>query len=1048
MRRILTLMSMMMLSATLSFGQARVVTGRVTDATGAPVSGASVTVVGTNQGTSTDANGNFRISVPVNGSIEVSGVGYTLQRLNTQSLSSLNVSLAPSAGSDLTTVVVTALAIQRQKPSLGYATSTVRTAELTAAKPTNLQNGLTGKVSGLNMSTTNSGVTADTRITLRGIRSLTGNNQPMLIVDGVPTPLSFLSSINPNDIASVDVMKSNTSTAIYGPDGVNGAIIVTTKKGSSRPVVTLSHTFQAEQVSYMPKFQSRWGSGYDQNPYTGMGTYTPYEQQSWGDEFDGTMRDFGEAGPDSTLPLRQLRYANLPNNRKDFFDVGLTNQTDVSYSASGFYFSAQNVDVKGTMPGDKRTRRSITFRAEKEINRFKAILNARYTQGKVDVTTRNREVYYGITSVPAQVPISQYADWRNDYWSSPNGFFTPYLTNFLFTPYFAKDNFRNNYTNDDLMGSVELNYKLSDAVKFIYRLGLNQNNTNGRSFNGAWSFDSYYTHRPSGPSARQISAAVNDYMGQLYRLNSEIFGVVEKKYNDFGFNATLGYSYRNQKSKNVGVGSANLGQSQFLSIVNRLGEPVPSISNSAYVLQRAFGLLGLSYRNFLFLEATGSYDTDSRLVPGNNNWEMKDISFFYPGASASLLLHELMPSVRNGNVISFLKLRGAIAKTGNVNMSPYQNATAFGAATFFPFGTTQGFQIGSSVYPVAGLKPEFVNTKEVGMEIGLWKNRVNLEGSYYIQKNTDQILNVQISNTTGATTAVMNAADFTNRGYELDLKLTPLVKLGAVNVDFKINYAHQKNKVNALADGVPELGLGNANYAIVGLPAFVFKLTDYIRDSATGKVIVDRTTGMPTLNSNLTTFGQTLPEHILGLNAGLSWKNLRLNIVAEYRGGNFMLADELGAYMDGNGISERSGYFGRRAFIFPNSVYDDGTGKYVNNTDVYTSQYGRLFFNTSLNEDVETNYYADASFWKLREVTLSYDFPSTMFTNSKLFKGASVSVFGRNLLMWVPKSNQWTDPEFQGGNGNSAYTGNATGRSTLYNMPPTRFMGINLTAQF
>ncbi|MEO7524343.1 MAG: SusC/RagA family TonB-linked outer membrane protein, partial [Ferruginibacter sp.] len=243
-----------------------------------------------------------------------------------------------------------------------------------------------------------------------------------------------------------------------------------------------------------------------------------------------------------------------------------------------------------------------------------------------------------------------------------------------------------------------------------------------------------------------------------------------------------------------------------------------------------------------------------------------------------------------------------------------------------------------------------------------------------------------------------------------------------------------------------QLSIGNANYAIVGKPVFTFKVTDYLRDTVTGKVIVDAKSGMPTQAPSLREYGNTLPTDILGLNMNINFKGLTFGVTAEYRGGNQILADQLGTFLDDNGISQRSASNGRRAFVFPNSVYDDGTGKYVANTSIYTKNYGRLFYNTDLNTGVQSNYIADGSFWKLREVSLSYALPSRIFKGNTI-KGITLAITGRNLLTWLPKSNQWTDPEFSA-NGNAEYNGNATGRSTAYNLPPTRIFGGNIVVNF
>ena len=1049
MRRFLSLFTVLMLSGVLAFAQSRVVTGKVVNESGSGIPFASIKIANSNQGTSTDSDGSFSIKVSGTDKLVVSSAGYASQTVSTEGQSFIGVALKATSTNLQEVVVTTALGQVRQKASLGFSTATIKATELTQAKATNIAQGLTGKVSGATFLQTNSGVFQDTRITLRGIRSLTGNNQPMLILDGVPISLGYLSSINPNDIASVDILKSAGSTAIYGPDGVNGAIVITTKKGSrSNPTITLSHSVQFESISYMPKFQTRWGSGYSQNA-AGTGVYEPHEQQSWGDEFDGSIRQLGDPGPNGEINYQ--KYSYLPGERKRFFDVGTTNQTDVSFSTGDFYISAQNVDIKGTMPGDKNNRRTLTFRSEKEYNKFKAIVNVRYTQGKYDVTTSNTLVYYGVTSAPGQVPLSKFSDWRNDIFSSPNGYYTLYLSNQEYTPYFTKDINRGTGKSDDIFGNVELNYKANSWLNFVYRVGLSIDNSISRNTKEAFSFDDYYFNRPDASAQSGTTAGVSNANSYSNRLTSEFFANFNTKVKSVGISATLGHSFRESRSKYLQNGSNNLGKSQFLSIATRLGEPTVGIDNSLSRLQRFFGRVSFDVNKWLFLEGTASIDRDSRLVPANGIFNPKDITFFYPGASASILMHEIIPGLKSNNILNFFKIRGAIAKTGNVNLNPYQNEANFSGGLFFPYGTLPGYQIGNSatdisIYPAEGLKPEFVNTKEVGVELGFLKNRINFEATYYKQNNIDQVLGVKLSNTTGATTALLNAGSFFNKGLELDLKLTPLVRIGEAEIDFKINYSHQTSEITRLIDDVKELGIGNYNYAIVGSPAFTFKMNDYNRDSATGKVIVDAQTGMPSINSNVTQFGRNMPEHILGLNLSVNWKGVTLSAVAEYRTGNEIIADQLGEFMDDNGISARSGSYGRRAFVFPNSVYLKD-GKYVDNTNVYTQTYGRLFYNNGpLNTDVTTNYLADASFWKLREVSLSYSLPKSIF-GEKGIKGAEISVYGRNLFMWLPKSNQWTDPEFTA-NGNSSYTGNAIGRSTAFNMPPTRFIGANLTLNF
>jgi TonB-linked SusC/RagA family outer membrane protein len=1044
MRKTASLLGMLMLFCTLAFGQTRTISGQVRDEKGDPIAFATILETGTQNATKADANGNFSIKIKDGSQLTISSTGFEPMTVAASS-SFQTISLKTRSTEMAEVVVTTAMGIQRQSKEIGYSTAKVKATELTQAKVVNLQNGLTGKVSGLNVMTTNNGVFADTRMTLRGIRSLTGNNQPMLVLDGVPLGLGFLSSINPNDIADVTILKSSSATAIYGPDGVNGAIVVTTKRGNrARPVVTVSHTTQLEKISYMPKFQGIYGGGYSQDAY-GNGTFEPIEQQSWGEPFDGSIRQFGQTGPNGEK--LEMPYSYNKNGRRNFFNTGVTNQSDVSYSAGDFYISAQNVSIKGTMPGDKNDRRSFNLRSEKEYGKFKAGFNLRYTQSQYDVTNNQQIVYYDVTGSPGNYDLSQFKDWRHDYFSSPDGYYTPYLDNNGKTPYFSKDNYRETGRSDDLFGNGELNFKATSWLNFTYRAGITYSRAESRSTRGAFNYSAYHlTLRDHG--TLNITSAVTNADNTSRRFTSEVFANANKRFGKFGVNLLVGQSYRESTTQFLSIGSNNLGNATLLSIQMRKGEPAVGVDNSKTRLERYFGRASFDFENWAFVEATASYDVDSRLVKPGVDFKKSDVGFFYPGVSASILLHEIIPGLKSSKVFNYLKLRGAISKTGNVNLPAYAFENTFGAATFFPYGDVLGFQAGAST-AASTYKPEFVLNREVGLELGFLKNRISFEATYYNQDNTDQVIDVQISNTTGYTTAKQNAAAFTNKGLEFDLRLTPLVKLGDVNIDFKINYTHQENEVTKLVDGVNELGLGNYNYVIVGQSAYKFKLVDYVRDDQ-GHVIVDKETGMPTQNPNLTMFGNTSPEHLLGMSLNVNWKGLSFSAVADYRGGNQIVADQLGGFLDDNGISERSAQNGRRAFVFPNSVYDDGTGKLVANTDVYTQVYGRLFWNSDLNTNVISNYLADGSFWKLREVAINYEVPMKIFGSrvGNVIKGASIGVNGRNLLMWVPKSNQWTDPEFQGGNGNAAYTGNATGRSTAFNFPPTRIFGANITLRF
>lgn len=1021
-----------LLATTFAYAQ-REVKGTVMDATGSPIPGASVTIVGTNRGTSTDGAGMFTLTVPNNGRIVVSAVGQQDQTVSTGTSSTITVVMQPSATNELSTVVVTALNIQRQPEELGYSTAKVKASELTQAKTVNVANGLTGKVSGLNIQTVNNGVFGDVRITLRGIRSLTGNNQPMLVVDGVPISLNYLSSINPNDIQDVSILKSSSSTAIYGPEGVNGAIVVSTKRGfKSRPQFTISHTAQFEQVTFMPLFQNQFGSGSSEDG-NGQGVYDPIENQQYGDAFDGSIREVGRVFPDGTFA--KYAYKALPNEKKKFWDVGVTNQTDVSFSAGTFYMSAQHVDIKGVNPKDENNRIALTLGASNEYNRLKASYQVRYTKQKYDVFDNNGEsVYSNLIQTPAQIPISQYKNWREDYFANPNGFYNEYTSN----PYFLIDTYRDRGNSDDIFGSAQLDYKISSWLTATYRLG------NTFSYNQSKRIANAFTHsafaKASGKGnalTEDVVASVDDASSQSNRLSSELYLTAQKKYKNFKIDGILGQSFREITTRSINVSAPQLGIPTVFNTSVIQGNLVGGEFNSKQRLQRFFGKVGIGYKGFIFGEVTGSYDQDSRLA-NPADFRVKDYSFFYPGASLSLVLTEAFPGLKT-KTLSFLKLRGAISKTGNVNVGAYSLENTLIAPGDFPYGDLLGFSA-SNVLRQPTYEPEFVRNNEVGIEAGFNDNKINFEATAYRQENTNQVITAQLSSTTGYTSALVNAADFTNEGLELDLKLTPLVKLGDFSVDFKINYTRQQNLVNSIADnlGLKELGVGNGLFVVKGQSAYTFKLTDYERDSL-GRVKI-YPNGLPKQATAVKQFGQNLPKNLLGLSINVNWRQISLSIVADHRSGNQIL-NQIGSTLDFAGLSARSATNGRQPFLFPNSVVVDGTGKVLGeNTSLYTTG-GYNFWSQPINRGIQSNYLTSGAFWKLREVAMTYTFPSTMFKGKGL-KGMTASITGRNLATWIPSTNQWTDPEF------SNTTGNAQGVNTVFNTPPTRLFGANITLNF
>lgn len=1036
MRRFLTVLTVLMLSGVLAFSQGRTVTGTVTDGTGEPVPFATVSETNTNNATTADANGSFSINQKGNGSLTITAIGFDPKTVSPKGNNAF-VILTRDASELATVIVTTALGLQRQKEDLGYATAKISSEEVNNAAPISVANGLQGKVSGLNITSINNGVFEEVKINLRGIRSLTGDNNPMLLLDGVPVNINFLPSINPNDIANVNILKGSSAAAIYGPEAVNGVIVVTTKKGTrdDKPVITISNTTQLQQISFFPKFQYEFGAG-------GYGAYTPYENWSWGPAYDGSLVPIGRELPNGEQEM--VVYSALPNEKKDFFNTGITVQNDISYATKDFYLSVQDVTVKGIVPDDENRRTGIRLNTNKEYGKLKVAFHVNYIQENYNIFDDDamgdyqRDQNVGLNSglmnlifnIPSFIPFTKYDDFENDQFADYNGYFTDYGLN----PYFALDNWRQKGKNEDLLTNIDLNYEVTNWLDLHFRTAaVVSSNTYTRSSKG---------EVPTDFGVSRGFVAIPGTLSERFERNSKIsalfFADINKTFNDFKLNVIIGTDVQQRDNRYTSVGAANLVVPELFNVGNRTGELTGESFNSRSRGASVYGLVGLNYKGWANLELTGRNDWTSLLASNLN-------TIFSPGASVSFVISDAVEGLKNSSVISFLKVRGAWNKTANPNLDPYQLAATFEQASGFPFGSLPGFTAENTAFDPQ-IRFEEVESKELGLEMAFLKNRINIEATYFHQDNSDQIIPIRVSGATGFTNSFVNAAAFTNEGVEMDLRLTPLFKIGNVEINFNANATYNNSKVTKIYEGLDELFAGGfnnvaANYAIVGYPAFVFKATDYKRDSATGKVIVQAENGYPEVNPNNAIFGRTMPLWIVGLNPTVTWKGLAFSVVAEYKGGHYAF-HSIGDAMAWTGVSAATARNHRERFVFPNSVYEETTGQkdYVNNTDITVANVNDFY--TGVYRDVSSNFITSAASWRIREVSLGYNFPASLLRGQNIVKGLSVTLNARNLFLWVPDSNQYGDPDFNFSDGNSS------GVSTSQINPPTRIYGANISLTF
>ncbi|HNX89571.1 MAG TPA: SusC/RagA family TonB-linked outer membrane protein [Paludibacteraceae bacterium] len=1028
---------LLMVSISLVSAQTKTASGTVTSAdNGEPVIGASVLIKGTSQGTITNVNGKFTLTVPANATLVISSIGLISQ----EAAPGTNMEIVLLTDTKtLDEVVVTALGIQRQKRDLGYSTANINSEELTQAKSVSVATGLQGKVAGLNIASLNNGVFEDVKINLRGIRSLTGNNNPMLLLDGVPVGLGLLNTINPNDVESVNVLKGTSAAAIYGPDARNGVIVVTTKAGSKsdKPEITISNSTQFNSVSFFPKFQTSFGSG-------GYGSYIPYENWSWGPAFDGSEVELGEVLPDGKS-VQKVTYSPIKNNRQNFFNTGVTMQNDISYSAKNFYLSIQDANIKGVVPDDVNRRTGLRMNASQTYKKFTASFNTNYIQSNYNVfdnvamgdyySANNVGLNDGlmnlIFSTQAHVPITTYKDFVNNPFAQYNNYYNRYGIN----PYIALDTWRRKGKDQNLVSSIDLKLAATDWLDLNYRAAMTYQSIVAQSNQKRLVVTPYGKAR--GIDAVPQAVSNGSYVGN--RLSSEFFANFHKTFGDFKVNALAGTYVRDVLSRSTGVNSSNLIVEGLFNVSARPGELGGYSTESHTRLFSLYGNLNLNYKNWANLEITGRNDKTSVLDPTNN-------SFFYPGVAGSLVLTDAIPALKS-DVMNFLKLRASWNKTGNADISPYLLSATFSQGDGFPYNGLPGYSADDTSYD-RYLKPEFINSKEAGFEASFLKNRITIDASYYDQDNTNQIVSIRVPRSTGYTFAFVNAASFRNYGFETQLKVTPLVNFGDVNVNINANYSYNNSEVLSIYQDLQELSIGGyvmaGNQAVVGQPAFIFNASDYQRDDK-GRVVVDRLTGYPIVDPVNKKFGRTMPMHIIGLNPSISWKGLTVSALFEYKGGHYAF-NMIGNEMAWTGVSEITGVNNRERFVIPNSVYEDpkNPGKYIENTNITVSDVQDFFTGDSY-RTVASNFITSAASWRFREFSVTYDLPKSLLKGQNLIQGVTVGVNGRNIALWLPKSNVYSDPDFKD---LDSFGGNIAGIANATVNPPVRTLGGTISVKF
>jgi TonB-linked SusC/RagA family outer membrane protein len=1048
MRKILfSLMGVLLFASGELIAQERTVTGRITsNEDGTALPGVNVVLKGTTTGTGTDAEGRYSIAVPsTGGTLVFTFIGLKSKDVEVGSRTTVDVQLEQEV-TQFNEVVITAGGLVVQKRELGNMATTVKSTDITQGKSQNAVAGLQGKVPGLLVSAVSSGVNPNYRVVLRGQRSLLGNNQALLVLDNVITPTGVLGNLNPEDIEDIQVLNGAGAAALYGSDASNGALIVTTKRGKAgKTEIKISNTTTAETVSYLPQLQSEFGSG--TTPDTPP-IYTPYENQQYGPRFDGSLRVIGKPLQDGSI---QTVPYSATDARDDFWETGMMSQTDFSVTSgndkSTIYAAAQYFRQHSTVPWDKYKRYSFRANVDQKIGeKVKALISTNYISNNYDVSTQVGQALTDALMSPAQVDFTKYQDWKNNPFANPNGYYNEYFDN----PYFTLSNNRRETKNAYFQGTLDLRWNPITPLTLTARIGLSTRNVFSKSHTGKFIF-SDYTKGISGGSKTDIAGSVSDEASNSNQLITDLLAEYKTELSeDFSLSVVGGFQSRDNTYKNVFISANGLVISDVYNINNTLtnlsgGTMASPFDQNVEYHSTQFGVYGdvrLGFKDLAYLHFTGRNDWRSVLSKENR-------SFFYPAVDASIILSEAIAALQSSKLIDAVKIRGGYSQVGQVNIDPYALNATFGQAYGYPYGTGGGFSLGNTLVS-PDLEPEITTSVEAGFDIDLKKYAASIGFTVYKSNTVDQTIPVQISSATGYSTLRTNVGEVENKGFETYIRVTPIETSSGLAVSLQATYSLNRNDVVSLSDQSDLMILENVGsigriVAKVGEPFPYLQVTTYNR-TPDGKVIVNPNTGFPASNGSYSDVGTTSPPHILGLSGEVKYKNFRLAAVAEYRNGHYIV-NFLSAALDFSGAGIRSAWYNRERFVFPNSAYEDpeNPGTYINNTNVSTTTGGADFWTDGTrNTNIGENYAHSAGFWKLRELSLRYDFPASMLSATTFIKGASLSVQGRNLFIWTPKTNLYTDPEYSAAGVDS----NAIGFTNVNLTPPARYIGGTVSLTF
>jgi len=992
---------------TLLSAQTRTIKGKVVssqDQTSIP--GVTVSLKGSQQATTTGADGVFSLSAPAGRvTLVLSSVSFGAREVAVgETETDVNIELTPTT-QQLNEVVVTALGITKNKKNLNYSTQTVETKDLTKARETNIGNSLSGKVAGLDVVRSSQGVGSNVRVVLRGDRSFTGGSEAFVVIDGIPGDLA---SLNPDDIASINVLKGSSAAALYGNEAANGAIMVTTKKGvSGKTTVGLNSSIQFDKPVNLHDFQNVYAQGSN-------GAYLRDAEAAWGPKMEGQVVRTWSIAEDS---LSTYALTPHPDNYDNYFSTGKTFTNGVTLSGGNdkvqSYFSYNNIYGNGIVDNNKFNRHNFNFRVGMNLTdrlTFDAKITylwqkaTNYVRSDEDFSNVNRQIVrlpsnidleYARSHVQFTNPLGQL---KQNYWH-PN-------SNGGENPFWVKYNVTNFFEANQVKGLASLSYKVSPTLNVMLRQGLNrtQNNSDEKRY-----FDTYVI-------------ANSGYYGidnnQATSSNTDLLVTYNNGFGDFNVNATFGGNIRQERYSRLNSVASELVNENVFTLNNAAQGKLSSDEDiSKRDKQSLYAGADISYKNWLVLSLAGRNDWSSTLPP--DNWSYPFGSIGITGIISEMVT---MPSF-----ISFLKVRGSIARTG-IDPDPFITKEYF---SINPGGSIAK----SNVKPVDTLKPEITTSREIGFDLNLFNNRIGLEFTYYKTNSKNQLVSVAIPPASGYSSRLINAGNIQNDGIEVTLNFTPIKSADFIWTSY-VNYAKNNNKVISILPGSTELILRNdfinITKIVEGKPYGEMYSRGLLRDSATGTPII-QDDGKPAVTAAKNVYlGNSRPKWNGGWGNRFTYKNFSLSFLVTARMGG-RITSFTDANLEGDGLSERT-LEGRDGMVLPGIKAD----KTPNTTSITAEQY----WNTlgGRNTPVGEMFTYSASNIRLREMVLTYNIPQASIDRTPI-KGASISLTGRNMFFFKNDAKGF-DPELV------VSTDKGSIGTESFCLPYSRSYGINLNLNF